>query len=140
VRAKIGKTLEIADWRAVATRFYDRTEHEQRKSVTRLWLPEAKSADEASRTFDKRIATMTQEELVCLFVDLTVIGEVRVAQYCHPDLEHLPGLAKRYGVNAEKVKRDVEAQIKQSTKKPKPAADKKPQAAKPEKKKNAKKK
>jgi hypothetical protein len=131
--AEIGKTLEIADWRAVATRFYDRTEHEQRKSVRRLWLPEAKSADEASRTFDKRIATMTQEELVCLFVDLTVIGEVRVGAFYHPDLVHLPA-------NAEKVKRDVEAQIKQSTKKPAPAAEKKPQAAKPEKKKNAKKK
>jgi hypothetical protein len=91
--------------RAVATRFYDRTSRKPRAS--RLWLPEAKSADPSRMTADRhddgRLVPVRRS---------TVIGEVRVAQYwARPRAAGLPrsACARRW--------RDVEAQI-ESTKKP----------------------
>lgn len=111
VRAKIGeREFDRADLIMIAESSYERALFDGQAMIAKLWKWTDKRGD--VRDCRKRIAGLSSPELRRLLVDLALIGDTQVHSYAMGSAAALLSAAKRYKVDAEKIRRDLTAAAK----------------------------
>lgn len=111
VRAKVGeREFDRADLVMVAESSYDRALFDGQARIATLWGWTDKRAD--VRECKKRIAALQVPELRRLLVDIALIGDTEVHSYSSSPPTSLLAAAKRYKVDAEKIRREATAAAK----------------------------
>ncbi len=133
IRAKVKERLSREDLVLVAGAFFDDIWDENRKRVMALWGWDHEKPRRSGRTGagHDQIARLKEADVPRFLIDLALAKETHVSAWDDSKPVRLLATAKRYGVDAEKLRRTVQVEAK----KPKTAKAKKPGKAKPAKRK-----
>jgi hypothetical protein len=128
IHEKAPEQLSLEDLRMVAATFASRVWDDSRKRLITLWGLNAKGPRAGSSSvLEKAVATFSQADTIRFLLDCAVIGEVHVGSYGGTmPATKLLALAKRYRVDADKIRKAELAAIteKKKAKAPKPARKK----------------
>jgi ParB/RepB/Spo0J family partition protein len=134
IRAKVSHPLSTEDLALVASAFFDDAWDENRKRVLALWgFDHAKPRQSGStKAGHDEIASLGAADLSRFLVDLALIRDTNVSPYVVDPPKRLNATAKRYGVDVERIRREVftDAKAAKTAKKTKAAKSQKASPAK----------
>lgn len=118
---KMPKTLAAEDLRIVARSAWSRTWHDGRRLLCKFyeWEPiEKKSYGRVEKDYsgagEKQIDGMTPAELARFLLVTAAAGDLIVNNYSSAQPDVINGFAKRFGVNAKKIRADLAAAAKKA--------------------------
>lgn len=110
VRPKLAKKLGASELRLVAATMVGELGDDGRKEMCRLWIPDySGEAWTGMRAVEKKIATLSEVDLVRLILDCCYVPSLRAHSYSDHKPEALLEAAKRTRVDAEKIRRESAA-------------------------------
>jgi ParB/RepB/Spo0J family partition protein len=130
VRKKYPVRLDEAEMEFIAIGFFHSMSSDTRKALCALWQIEGVKGKYSQVDYDKPFLAKVQDlklsELARLLLDCVLAVELQVSTWSDSKPEQLLAMAKRYKIDADKIRKDLAAEAKPVAKpKPAPAAKKK---------------
>lgn len=112
IRAKLPTKLGRAELEAIALAFWERTEHDVKKDLLKIWSLEPSKkqyTQDCDKPMRERVAKMTDAELATFLQDLSYARDLQTWSFGTEGPKKMLAAAKRLRINADKIRREVTA-------------------------------